>query len=84
LGTLSVLGGIDLVSGHVHHSICERHRSAEFVDFLKGLDAYYPAGTEIAILLDNHSAHRSKETNRYLESVAGRSSLSSSRNMDLG
>lgn len=72
LGTLSVLGGIDLVTGHVHHSVCDRHRSAEFVDFLKGVDAYYPAGMEIAILLDNHSAHRSKETNRYLESVPGR------------
>ena len=58
LGTLSVLGGIDLVTGHVHHSVCDRHRSAEFVDFLKGVDAYYPAGTEIAFLLDNHSAHR--------------------------
>jgi len=75
LGTLSVLAAIDLVTGHVHHSVCERHRSAEFVDFLKGLDAYYPADTEIEIILDNHSAHRSKETQTYLERVPGRFTL---------
>lgn len=70
-----MLAGIDLVTGHVHHSVCERHRSAEFVDFLKGLNAYYPVGTEIEIILDNHSAHRSKETQGYLESVPGRFKL---------
>ena len=30
------------------------------------LDAAYPADWEIRLILDNHSAHRSKETLRYL------------------
>ncbi|ADG06895.1 IS630 family transposase [Kyrpidia tusciae] len=72
LGTLSVLSGIDLVTGHVHHSVCERHRSAEFIEFLKAVDAYYPPGVQIHIILDNHSAHTSKQTRSYLESVPGR------------
>ena len=32
-GTLSLLAGIDLVTGIVHASVEERHRSREFVDF---------------------------------------------------
>ncbi|GAC43387.1 transposase and inactivated derivative, partial [Paenibacillus popilliae ATCC 14706] len=40
-GTLSLLAGIDLVTGEVIGSIEERHRSREFVDFLKKLDAHY-------------------------------------------
>ncbi len=42
-GTLSLLAGIDLLTGQVHASIEGRHRSREFVGFLKKLnDAYQP------------------------------------------
>lgn len=34
-GTLSLLAGIDLVTGAVHASVEERHRSREFVAFLQ-------------------------------------------------
>src|SRR5207244_871483 len=44
----------------------ERHRSREFVALLKDLDAYYPVGVTIRVILDNHSAHISKETRAYL------------------
>lgn len=71
-GTLSLLAGIDLVTGEVIGSVEERHRSREFVDFLKQLDAHYRPELRIQIILDNHSAHVSKETNAYLESVPGR------------
>ncbi len=71
-GTLSLLAGIDLVTGEVIGTVEERHRSREFVDFLKKLDAHYSPELRIQIILDNHSAHISKETNAYLESVRGR------------
>ena len=66
LGTLSLLAGIDLLTGQVHACVEERHRSREFVGFLKKLDATYPSDTAIKVILDNHSAHVSKETNRWL------------------
>jgi len=65
-GTLSLLAGIDLLSGTVHASVEDRHRSREFVAFLAKLDAAYPPAIAIKIILDNHSAHISKETNRWL------------------
>ncbi len=65
-GTLSLLAGIDLLTGKVHAMVKDRHRSREFVEFLKLLDAAYPADTAIKLILDNHSAHISKETKAWL------------------
>src|SRR5947209_18320114 len=65
-GTLSLLAGIDLLSGKVHALVRDRHRSREFIEFLKLLDAAYPARTAIKLILDNHSAHISKETRTWL------------------
>jgi transposase len=65
-GILSLLAGIDLLTGQVHACVENRHRSREFIGFLKKLDAAYPSDTAIKIILDNHSAHVSKETNKWL------------------
>jgi transposase len=65
-GTLSLLAGIDLLTGRVHARVEDRHRSREFVGFLKQLDAAYPPETAIKLILDNHSAHISKETTSWI------------------
>jgi transposase len=65
-GTVSLLAGIDLLTGQVHALVKDRHRSREFIEFLKLIDAAYPAHTAIKLILDNHSAHISKETKAWL------------------
>lgn len=65
-GTLSLLAGIDLLTGKIHGLVKDRHRSREFVEFLKLLDGAYPTHTAIKLILDNHSAHVSKETRTWL------------------
>jgi transposase len=65
-GTVSLLAGIDLLTGKVHALVKDKHRSREFIEFLKLLDAAYPAETAIKLILDNHSAHISKETKAWL------------------
>ena len=65
-GTLSLLAGIDLLTGKVHALVKERHRSREFIEFLKLLDIAYPADTAIKLILDNHSAHISRETQAWI------------------
>jgi transposase len=73
MGTVSLLAGIDLVTGFVHASVEKRHRSREFVADLKRFDAAYPPQTAIKIIVDNHSAHKSKETRAWLaERAEGR------------
>ncbi len=65
-GTVFILASLDLHDGHVVARVEGRHRSREFIALLKDLDAHYPAGVTIRIILDNHLAHISKETRTYL------------------
>jgi transposase len=71
-GTVSILAGIDLHSGHIFANVEDRHRSIEFIGLLKQLDAHYPREAIIRVVLDNHSAHISKETMAYLSERPGR------------
>lgn len=72
LGTVSLLAGIDLHTGRVIPLVRDRHRSREFIEFLAKLDESYPKEWKIRIILDNHSAHISKETQAYLLNNPGR------------
>ena len=65
-GTVSLLAGIDLLTGRVHALVRDRHRSCEFIEFLQLVDVAYPPHTAIKLILDNHSAHISKETKAWL------------------
>ena len=68
-GTLSLLAGIDLLTGEAIPLISKSHKSSDFIEFLKILDAKYPEGDTIQLILDNHSAHKSKETQKYLATL---------------
>ena len=61
-----VYGPLAAFTGKVHALVKDRHRSREFIEFLKLLDAAYPAQTAIKLILDNHSAHISKETRAWV------------------
>jgi transposase len=67
LGTVSLLAGIDLHNGHILHLVRERHRSLEFTEFLQLLHEHYDPTWQIRVILDNHSAHVSKETMQWLK-----------------
>jgi transposase len=71
-GTVSLLAGMDLMTGEIIPLVRDTHKSADFVDFLKILDGKYDKAKKIKIVLDNHSAHTSKETRKYLEQHPGR------------
>jgi transposase len=68
-GTLSLLAGIDLLTGEAIPLVRESHKSSDFIDFLKILDEKYPEGDTIRLILDNHSAHTSKETKMFLATL---------------
>ena len=72
LGTMSLLAGINLITGEISYLLRESHKSSDFVDFLKSVDARYPEGRLIKVVLDNHRVHTSKETMAYLNTVPGR------------
>ena len=72
LGTLSLIAALDLHTGEVIAEVEPRHRSREFIGLLKRLDQHYDPHAIIRIVLDNHSAHISKETMAYLATRPGR------------
>ena len=72
LGTLSLLTGIDLQTGEAIPLVSETHTSKDYIEFLKILDAKYPAGDKIRLVLDNLAVHTSEETRKYLATVQGR------------
>ena len=72
LGTLSLLAGIDLQTGEAIPLVSETHTSKDYIEFLKILDAKYPAGDKIRLVLDNLAVHTSEETRKYLATVPGR------------
>jgi len=72
LGTVSLLAGMDLMTGEIIPLVRDSHKSSDFVDFLKILDGTYDKDKKIKIVLDNHSAHTSKETRKYLDQHPGR------------
>jgi transposase len=55
-----------LHTGWVTEIVSDRHAGADFIALLGKLDAEYPVQARIRLLLDNHSAHISKETQAYL------------------
>lgn len=66
LGTLSLIAGIDLLTGKAIPVVSETHKSSDFICLLKKFDEMYPEGDVIRIICDNHSAHKSKEVRDYI------------------
>jgi transposase len=59
-GTVQLYAALEVHAGHVIPRVEDRHRSREFVAFMKQIARAYPQG-EIHVILDNVSTHRSEE-----------------------
>ena len=72
LGTVSLLAGIDLQTGEAIPHVSDSHNSSDYIEFLKILDAKYPKGDTIRLVLDNLKVHKAKKVVEYLSTVEGR------------
>jgi len=66
-GTLSLYAAFDTRTGEVLGRTAERHTSAEFVAFLTDLVAHQPRRQAIHVILDNLSAHKTKQVEAFLQ-----------------
>ena len=66
-GTLSLYAALEVRTGKVVGKTAPRHTSAEFVGFLEQVVATTKWATEIHIVLDNLSAHKTKTVADFLE-----------------
>ena len=65
-GTSSLYAALDLATGKVIGSLHCRHRSQEFLAFLKKIDAEVPADLDCHVVLDNASTHKTPAVKRWL------------------
>ena len=72
LGTISLLAGIDLLSGETIPLAMESHTSDDFIDFLKIFTSKYPEGDTIRVILDNHTVHTCKKVKDFLSTMPRR------------
>jgi len=66
-GTTTLFAAFNILNGKVIGACQPRHRSREFVRFLNRLAKEVPAGLDIHLIMDNYSAHKSTEVQRWLK-----------------
>jgi transposase len=57
-GTTSLFAALDIATGFVIGKCYKRHRAAEFLDFLKQIDAQVPPDLDVHIIMDNYATHK--------------------------
>jgi transposase len=65
-GTLDLFAALNVANGNVIARCKQRHRSHDFVAFLREIDASVEAALDIHLVLDNLSAHKSPIVKRWL------------------
>src|SRR3954466_7045429 len=65
-GTTSLFAALDVATGKVIGECHRRHRSTEFHQFLKTIDAAVPAALDPHLILDNYGTHKTPRIQRWL------------------
>src|SRR5262249_27436063 len=64
-GTTSLFAAPDVATGRVIGELHRRHRSQEFLQFLKTIDATVPPDLDIHLILDNYGTHKTPTVRRW-------------------
>src|SRR5208283_2431840 len=65
-GTTTLFAALQVVEGRVIGQCYPRHRHQEFLKFLQRLDAEFPGGTTLHLILDNYGTHGHPRVQRWL------------------
>ena len=66
-GVTSLFAALDIATGSVLGKCYRRHRSVEFLDFLKKIDCAVPADLDIHLVLDNYGTHKTALVRQWLQ-----------------
>jgi transposase len=58
-GTTTLFAALDLATGRVIGELHRRHRSSEFLKFLRTIEQRVPAALDIHLVMDNYGTHKS-------------------------
>ena len=65
-GTTTLFAALNVLTGKVIGTCKGRHKNAEFLSFLKQIDAKTPKGLDLHIVLDNYSTHKHPNVKAWL------------------
>jgi transposase len=65
-GTLSLFAALDVATGKVIGRCFKRHRSREFLAFLRTVDAEVPPGLDVHLVMDNYATHKTLAIRNWL------------------
>jgi transposase len=65
-GTTTLFAALDVATGKVIGRLHRRHRSQEFLRFLRTIDASVPADLDVHLIMDNYGTHKTPSVQRWL------------------
>jgi transposase len=65
-GTTTLFAALDIATGEVIGELHRRHRSIEFLQFLRTIDAAAPQELAVHLVMDNYGTHKTATVRRWL------------------
>jgi transposase len=65
-GTTTLFAALDIATGKVIGELHRRHRSSEFLQFLRTIDAAVPHKLDVHLVMDNYGTHKTPTVRRWL------------------
>ena len=65
-GTTTLFAALDIATGKVIGELHRRHRSQEFLEFLRTIDEEVPKKLEVHLVMDNYGTHKTPTVKRWL------------------
>lgn len=65
-GTTTLFAALDVATGQVIGKLKRRHRSSDFISFLRHIDQVVPEGLEVHLILDNYGTHKTAKVKQWM------------------
>jgi transposase len=65
-GTTTLFAALDIATGHVISQTHRRHRSGEFLQFLRTIEANVPTMLDVHLVMDNYGTHKTPSIKAWL------------------
>jgi transposase len=65
-GTTTLFAALDVATGQIIGKLKRRHRSAEFISFLRHIDKVVPEALGVHLIMDNYGTHKTPQVKRWL------------------
>ena len=65
-GTTTLFAALDVATGQVIGKLKRRHRSSDFISFLRHVDKVVDEGLDVHLILDNYGTHKTEKVKNWL------------------